>query len=290
LSARVEGDEVEAVVVAVGSSRRYRDVDPGAVARVAREELARSRSVPEAVKRTKRRLHQAVGAFRAPSGPVSARIAALRAAWHGRLDDPALREACATRLAAHASTRERVPHLAELYAGAWVACGGAPGSLLDLGCGIGPLALPWMGLSPIARYVAVDADGDALALVDGFLSIVGQPHDVVAADLAGEVPLPDAIPAVDVAILLKLVPTLDRRDPAAAGRLLAAARARHCVVSFPARSLGGRARGMEGTYRARLEALVSELAALGVPVHAVADVSIPGELVFVLAFDEARGG
>jgi 16S rRNA (guanine(1405)-N(7))-methyltransferase len=156
--------------------------------------------------------------------------------------------------------------------------------------GVRRRALPWMGLSPIARYVAVDVDGEALALVDGFLSIVGQPHEVVAADLAGEAPLPEVIPAVEVAMLLKLVPTLDRRDPAAAGRLLAAARARHAVVSFPVRSLGGRARGMERTYRSRLEALVAELATLGAPVHAVADASIPGELVFVLAFDEGRGG
>jgi 16S rRNA (guanine(1405)-N(7))-methyltransferase len=217
----------------------------------------------------------------------------LRAAWHGSLDDPALREACAAQLGAHASTRERVPHLAELYGRAWAACGGAPGSLLDLGCGIGPLALPWMGLAPGARYVALDADRAALALVDGFLSMVGQPHAIVESDLAaagrfGAAPFAGEPPAAEVALLLKLVPTLDRQDPGAAGRLLAAIRVRSAVVSFPARSLGGRARGMERTYRARLEELLAEVEGLGRPVHAVVEASIPAELVYVLAFAEGR--
>jgi 16S rRNA (guanine(1405)-N(7))-methyltransferase len=289
MSAQVDARNLGAVVAAVGRSRRYRDVEPALVARVAAEELGRSRSLADAVKRTKRRLHQAVGAFRPPVTRVPAGLDALRAAWHGRLDGPALRDACAAQLGAHASTRERVPHLAELYAGAWEACGGAPSSILDLGCGIGPLALPWMGLQPGARYLAVDADRAALALVDAFLSMVGQPHAVSAWDLAGEAPLPGGMPAVDVAILLKLVPTLDRQDPAAAGRLLAALRASNAVVSFPARTLGGRARGMERTYRARLEGLLAEVEGLGAPVRAVTEASVPGELVLVLAFAEGRG-
>lgn len=282
MSARADTHAVAAILAAVAASRRYRDVDASLVARVAREELERSRSVAEAVKRTKRRLHQAVGAFRPVPNP-GAGIAALRAARHGGLDEPALQDWCATQLVAHASTRERVPHLTDLYAGAWAACGSVPASIADLGCGLGPLALPWMGLAPNARYVAVDVDREALALVDGFLALVGQPHLVVASDLAVEGPLPDEVPAVDAALLLKLVPTLDRQDPHAAARLVAALRARHVIVSFPERSLGGRARGMAGTYRTRLDSLVGELAALGAPAAAVTEASIPGELVFVLA-------
>ncbi|MGH2357528.1 MAG: 16S rRNA methyltransferase, partial [Candidatus Limnocylindria bacterium] len=78
-------------------------------------------------------------------------------------------------------------------------------------------------------------------------------------------------------LLLKLVPTLDRQEPNAAARLLAALRVRHAVVSFPRRSLGGRAKGMERTYRSRLEALAAEVGARG-----VAEASVPSELVFLL--------
>ncbi len=56
-------DDVEVVMRRVGASRRYRDVDPALVRRFAAEELPRTGSRDEAVKRVKRRLHQAVGAF-----------------------------------------------------------------------------------------------------------------------------------------------------------------------------------------------------------------------------------
>jgi hypothetical protein len=82
----------------------------------------------------------------------------------------------------------------------------------------------------------------------------------------------------DVAFLLKLVTTLDRQDPGAAGRLLRRLQAHHAVVSFAARSLGGRG-GRERTYRERLDQLVRESGR----VHAVAEASVPNELVFVLA-------
>jgi 16S rRNA (guanine(1405)-N(7))-methyltransferase len=85
--------------------------------------------------------------------------------------------------------------------------------------------------------------------------------------------------SADVALLLKLVPTLDRQDPAAAGHLLAALDARHAVISFPRHSLGGRGKGMERTYRSRLESLV---AGAGDVVRSAAEASVPNELVFVL--------
>jgi 16S rRNA (guanine(1405)-N(7))-methyltransferase len=151
-----------------------------------------------------------------------------------------------------------------------------PGRLLDLGCGLGPLALPWMGLAPTATYVAVDVDRRMLDQVAAFLALVGQPHETRALDLGAGTPTDRA----DVALLLKLVPTLDRQDPAAASRLLGALDVSYAVVSFPARSLGGRGKGMEDTYRGRLDRLANEARA-----SVVAEPSVPNELVFVLALD-----
>ena len=51
------------------------------------------------------------------------------------------------------------------------------------------------------------------------------------------------------------------------------------MVSFPLRSLGGRGKGMERTYRGRIETLVSDL---GERVTAVAEASVLHELVYVL--------
>jgi 16S rRNA (guanine(1405)-N(7))-methyltransferase len=260
------------VVERVLRSSRYRDVDRGLLTRLADEEVRRARSTDDAVKRVKRRLHQAVGAFRGATGPD-----AIASAWTGDLDAPAFRAACADALRGHASTRERVAHLDDFYARIW-AVTGVPRRVLDAGCGLNPLTLPWMGLAADATYLASDVDRRPLARVATFLELVGQPHAVEARDLVTSPPTDDG----DVALMLKVVTTLDRQDPDAAARLLRALRVRHAVVSFPRRSLAGRGKGMELTYRDRLERLVADVGR----VRAVAEASVPNELVFALTLDD----
>jgi 16S rRNA (guanine(1405)-N(7))-methyltransferase len=260
------------IVERVLRSRRYHDVDPALVERLAAEELVRSRNADDAVKRVKRRLHQAVGAFR--GGVRSDPLAAVRASWAGDLSAPAFRCATADVLATHASTRERLPDLPSFYSPIWEVTG-PPSRVLDIGCGLGPLALPWMGLDAATTYHATDADRRPLGTVAGFLELVGQPHVVEARDAVAQAPFE----AADVALALKLVTTLDRQDPDAAVRLLDRLPVRHVVVSFARRSLGGHGRGMERTYRERLDRLVE-----AVPrVRDVIERSVPSELVFVLS-------
>jgi 16S rRNA (guanine(1405)-N(7))-methyltransferase len=261
------------IVERVRRSARYRDVDPALVGRLAAEELPRARNTDDAVKRVKRRLHQAVGAFRGERrGDV---LDDVRAAWHGDLTDETFRAACAEVMRSHASTRERLAHIDTLYMAIWQATG-VPATLLDVGCGLGPLALPWMAIGD-APYLALDVDERPLATVRDFFELIGQPGAVRTLDAVAQLPAESA----DVALLLKLVPTLDRQDPDGAGRLLRGLGVRHAVVSFPARSLGGRGKGMERTYRDRIDRLVVETGR----VTEVAEVSVPNELVFLLTLD-----
>lgn len=258
------------VVERVRRSSRYRTVDPALVARLADEELPKARSLDDAVKRVKRRLHQAVGAFR---------TARTRSPLAWPTDDPpALRDTCHAAMREHASTRERAPHLDAFYAQIWHVTG-IPRSLLDLGCGLNPLSLPWMGIGD-AMYHAIDVDEGALDMVRGFLESVGQPHVAATRDLVADPPVETA----DVALLLKLVTTLDRQDADAATRLLRGLSVRHAVVSFAARSLGGRG-NHEPASRARLERLVDASGR----VRAVREASVPGELVFVLELEPPHG-
>jgi 16S rRNA (guanine(1405)-N(7))-methyltransferase len=267
------------VVERVRQSSRYRDVDVALVTRLAAEELPKARSADDAVKRVKRRLHQAIGAFRGAAGHGPARSVA----WTGDLQDTEFRAACAVLLGSHASTRERLPHLDDFYERIW-AVTGRPHRLVDLGCGLAPVALPWMGLDPAAHYTARDADERTLATVRTFLATVGQPHDVRPQDLVAE---PD-VPPADVALLLKLVTTLDRQAPDAATRLLDRLDAPFAVASFTTRSLGGGRRNLEPTYRARLERLVAEVGERR-EVEMAGDASVPGELVAVLALGPRHG-
>jgi 16S rRNA (guanine(1405)-N(7))-methyltransferase len=261
-------DEVRARVLA---SSRYRDVDPALVARVVAEELPRARGADDAVKRVKRRLHQAIGAYR--SRGDSRTRDDIREAWSGDWTD-ALRAASRAALARHASTRERLAGIDRFYESLWAAIGAVPGSVMDLACGLNPLALPFMGLERDARYLACDSDRRVLDEVEWFLTTVEQPHRTWACDLVADVPDAEA----DVALLLKTVPILDRQDPDAANRLVAALRAPWVVASFPARSLGGRA-SLASTYRARALSLVS---ALGDGYTAAAELAVANELLYVI--------
>jgi hypothetical protein len=138
-----------------------------------------------------------------------------------------------------------------------------------------------MGLPRTATYHAVDADRRPLETVRTFLQIVGQPHVVEARDAVTDPPDEPA----DVALLLKLVTTLDRQDPGTVARLLAGLRVRHAIVSFTRRSLGGRGRNLERTYRERVDRLRAE----SPRITAVTEASVPSELVFVLEL-AARDG
>ena len=231
---------------AVQASKKYRTLCADAVARIAAEEMDRRESLKEAIKATKRRLHQVYGAFETNLDYETA-LAALRAAYSSG-DEAAIRQACRQVLGHHTSTRERLPLLDEFYPAIWQITG-TPPSVLDVGCGLNPLSLPWMGLPAGARYVALDVDCGRIDFLNRYLSIAGLPpmarcHDALVA------PPPDR---ADVALLLKMSPTLERQQAGATLHLVEQLHARHIVVSYAVQSLGGREKGMAEQYGRQFE-------------------------------------
>ena len=66
-----------------------------------------------------------------------------------------------------------------------------------------------------------------------------------------EVGGPVAFAAVDLALLLKTLPVLAQVDKTAVPRLLDSLQAHYLLISFPAKSLGGRNKGMVENYEAQ---------------------------------------
>lgn len=64
--------------------------------------------------------------------------------------------------------------------------------------------------------------------------------------------------AADVALQLKTIPSLERRDRSAPRLLWKAFRARRLLVSYLTRSLCGRSRSMEANREARFRALIAD--------------------------------
>ncbi|MGI6367114.1 MAG: 16S rRNA methyltransferase [Anaerolineae bacterium] len=248
-----EACALQSLVEHVRAAAPYRHVDTGLVERLAREALAMGLSGKDALKQTRRRLHQVATVYQArPQYPQW--LERLRAARQS--GDPALlREACRTIMGAHQSSRERLPILERFYSE--IMQGLAPvRSVLDLACGLGPLAVPWMPLATGAHYWARDIFTDLTDFVGAALPLLGVQGDAATADLLQGVSAPRA----QVALLLKTIPCLEQLDRNVGPWLLRQVPAERVVVTFPTSSLGGRRdRGMISNYRARMEQICAEL-------------------------------
>lgn len=257
--------ELDRLVAAVQAGAKYRHIAPDLIRAVGAAELAKGRSWKEAVKATKNKLHQVAGAY-FPERPDYARALAELA----RADTPEARAAlCRTIMAQHASTRERLPILDRFYAMLFADLPPIT-SVLDLACGLNPLARLWMPLPPSAVYYACDVFRDQVDFLNACFALLEMPGEAAVCDLLSAVP-PQR---TDVALLLKTLPCLEQADKGIGPRLLAQVQAPVVLVSYPAQSLGGRAKGMVATYAAQFEALAADQPWM------VTRYDFPGELVF----------
>jgi 16S rRNA (guanine(1405)-N(7))-methyltransferase len=238
------------LVQAVRASAKYRPICRELVERIGRNELAKRHNLREAVKATKNKLHQVGGAYLSDQARYAAWLRELRAA-----QEPAeLRPLCRKIMEAHASTRERLPILGEFYS---TTLAGLPPvrSVLDVACGLNPLALPWLPLAEGATYWAVDIYEDMMAFVRDFLALplAGVRGQAQARDVLQSGPLPRA----DLALVLKAIPCLEQMDKAAGAKLLNMIQADYMLVSFPVHSLGHRDKGMVASYEAHFRELLA---------------------------------
>ena len=258
-------DQLERLVAEVLASPKYRAINTAAVRAIGLRELQAHRNYKEAVKATRNKLHQTAGAFLDDRPRYDQWLADLSAERRAQsveqsvpflnsqfsiLNSPFAR-ACERAMHHHASTRERLPLLETFYTTLFA---GLPPvtSILDLACGLNPLAIPWMPLAPGAAYYACDLYGDQAAFLNQFFALIGVPGEAFVCDLIAGAPTQRA----DVALALKLLPVLEQRAKGASLALLRAIDAPRIVVSFPTQSLGGRGKGMAQNYAAWFTALV----------------------------------
>ena len=239
-------EPLEQLVQAVRESAKYRHVSEELIRRLGVRELARRRNLKEAIKETKNTLHQVAGAYLDNTPRYADGLARLTA-------DPAGHDALTRMMAQHASTRERLPHLSDFYSTLFADLPPLR-SILDLACGLNPLALPWMGLPPDVRYDAYDLYGDMMAFLNEFFRLSHPNAAAHAADVITHPPTQQA----DLALILKFLPVLEQTERGLTLDWLRCLPAPILIVTFPTRSLGGRGRGMAENYEARFSALIQQ--------------------------------
>jgi len=249
---------------------RYRSIDPGLVRRIAESELRKGRSLREAVKATRSKLHQVAAAYLEETVPYGLWLQRLRD-LPGDINHPHVRNFCLEMMRLHASTRERLPYLETFYRESLAPLGSVT-SILDLGCGLNPLALPWMPIVAETRVLAWDIFDDMVDFLNAFFEHFGIHGRAVLADLTAELPQEP----VQLALLLKLIPCLEQLDKRIGARLLEEIRAEYLLISFPAHSLCGRAKGMRLNYARHFDELIA-----GKPWR-VWRFDFPGEIAFLV--------
>ncbi len=264
-------DKVNAFIAKVQESPKYAQLDNALVKQIANEELRNQKDEKTALKTTRTRLHRLAGAF------ITTKLDYAK--WQDIFIDipednqEAQNEAAKQMMKLHASTQERLPFLESFYQQALASI--APvHSILDLACGLNPLAIPWMPIADDAIYYACDVVKPMLGFIGNYFEIIKQNGEAFSSNLLTEIPRQKA----ELAIMLKLLPILDQVDPNASKRLLNGVRADHFLISYPSKSLGGREKGMKQTYAQHFARLIE-----GKSFSSIQHFEFPKETVYLLS-------
>ncbi len=260
----------EAVISAVTANPEYAAMLPELVRNIACREISKGRSFKETVKATRTSLHQIGGAYLPQQPPFTVWAEEIQRLPSDK-NHPEVQAFCLEKMKAHASTRERLPHLQTIYK--WVFSHlPAVHSILDLACGLNPLAIPWMNLAPAAEYHACDIYPRLTDCIDIFCKHLGIAGNRFPCDLTVQTPREP----VQVAFLLKSIPCLEQLKKGIMSGLIQQIHAEYLVISFPAFSLSGRDKGMQQTYRSHFFNLASQ------ETWQIKDTMIGNELLFLL--------
>lgn len=236
----------------VKAGKDYSRMHPALLSRITRQELEKGRSVKEAVKAARSKLHQIGGAYLEKT-PDYGRLQAELAHLPRDNSHDELRLFCRQVMQAHASTRERLPSLTEFFQLTLASL--APlHSILDIGCGLNPLALPWMPTASDVEYFALDIYGDMVQFLNQFMAHAGYRGCVEACDIVQSLPAR----RVQVAFLLKILPCLAQQDRHSAAAFIERIPADSLLVSFPIYSLGGRQKGMLRFYEEQFNNMLDD--------------------------------
>ena len=229
----------ERLFEAVKSAKGYGGICGDTILRVIDGAMLKYKGEKHILKSVKSTLREISAAFMPESGFRKAKGIALGINW-GDMGD--VLEKTGEILALHQSTLERKGHFAEMLGDIKRETGFA--SVLDIGCGLHPFAIPHASCMQGVAYYAMDIHEGAVELVDILFKGLGIEGCAIAGDILAKAPDVQA----DCAFMFKLLPLLSRLEKNAAARVLRGLEAGFAAVSFPTRSISGRNVGMRSSY------------------------------------------
>lgn len=242
-------EDVEALVTAVKQSKKYADTSEETVRALAAEALRRHKKPKQALKAVRAQLHSIMAPYL--GDPLYEEASRRLTAVFATQDPNQIKATCYDILQDHLSTQERLPILETFYREIFRITG-PPATLLDLACGLNPLAFPWMGLPTSTRFYAYDIHEPRIAFINHYFSLQGLEPLARVQDIALHFPQEQG----DVALFLKEMPRFARNYGNLGRPLLESLNVRWLVISFPAVSTHG-GRSLISRYRDFMRQLIA---------------------------------
>jgi 16S rRNA (guanine(1405)-N(7))-methyltransferase len=243
--------EIDTVYQKLKESKKYKYLCDDTLFRISDWALQRFEG-KKTVKAAKKKLHQVYGAYFEVFQP--GKIQKLFNKISSELDTESLKTIALEIMESHASTSERILFMEQFYSDLFKRIE-KPKKILDLACGLNPFAVLWMDLEQDVEYCAYDIDTRLIALINTFFGYLNRSYKAECSDIIVSIPEIEA----DVVFLLKALPCFEQQEKGVSEKIITSLKAKHIVISFPSKSLTGKAKGMENYYHTFAMELIKRL-------------------------------
>ncbi len=243
--------EIDTVYQKLKESKKYKYLCDDTLYRISDWALQRFEG-KKAVKAAKKKLHQVYGAYFEAFQPGKIRKMLDQIAGHPH--EESLKTIAQEIMDSHTSTAERMLFMEQFYIDLFKRIE-KPKKILDLACGLHPFAVLWMDLEQDVEYYAYDIDARLIALVNTFFGYLSRSYNAQCWDILVSIPAIEA----DVVFLLKTLPCIEQQEKGVSEKIITSLNAKYIVISFPSRSLTGKAKGMENYYHSFALELINRL-------------------------------
>jgi 16S rRNA (guanine(1405)-N(7))-methyltransferase len=241
---------LEKLVSQVQDSAKYRLIHKDLVENIAKNELSKGRSWKATVKAVRNKLHQVGGAYQ-PLGIDYEQLNSELKSLPNDLNSPEAKRFFIQTMGLHASTRERL-QIKDQFFHETLSSLAPIDSILDVACGLNPLALAWMPVSDSVHLTVCDIYTDQMDFLNAYFEHFHINGKAYCCDLTQQ----NAFEKTQVAFVLKTIPCLEQIDKNIGSKLIESLPSENLLVSFPAQSLTGKQKGMRQFYSEHFQSLL----------------------------------
>jgi 16S rRNA (guanine(1405)-N(7))-methyltransferase len=232
---KLSDTDLEQFINRIIDSKKYRDsgLNKNTIQDLLVKEAPHHQSSKKLLKSVKRKLHNIVAPYLGEPDYEYLK-GQLEQIKDTALDSSEVKDFCKSILAGHASTEERLPYIEKFYTRLFEKTG-KPEVLMDLACGLHPLAFPWMSLPLSVQYHAFDIIQPRIDFLNRFFHKLGLEPLAKNRDILVNPPKIKA----DLALIFKEAHRMEKRQPGCNKDLWASLDVETLAVSLPTQNLSG---------------------------------------------------